>query len=438
MNLEALLLEEILPHVEKPSRYLGNELNVVRKERRADDLRFALAFPDLYDVGLSNLGILILYDILNRMDGVVAERAYMPAPDLEAMLRARGLPSFTWETKTPLSEFDAIGFSIQYELSVTNILTMLDLAGIPIRAEDRDDRHPITFAGGPCVYHPEPYARALDAIVIGDGEEAIVAIANTLRGTRGMHRRERLEELAAHSRRVRAAALSHGDRPRRRDSSRARRSHHQEGDDQEPGHGQLPDQLHRPVHAAGARPRVHGSAARLHAGMPLLPGGDDLSPGAGTLAGYDREAPRRDDLQDRLRRDLAVESFHVRLLQGEASRRALGEPAHPARRRGHAAVAAHGLVLGRSLGHGRDREEVRDHVRARSGDAAAARADQQMDSRRRAVADHGLRVRARLDEGEALLHDRPSHGNGRGRRSDRASWPWRCCGAGASCSPRPA
>ncbi len=196
MRLESILLEEILPRVEKPSRYLGNELNVVRKERRPGDLRFALAFPDLYDVGLSNLGILILYDILNRIDGVVAERAYAPAPDLEAMLRARGLPSFTWETKTPLSEFDAIGFSIQYELAVTNILTMLDLAGIPLRAEDRDDRHPITFAGGPCVYHPEPYARAIDAIVIGDGEDAIVAIAHALRGTRGMHRRERLEALS--------------------------------------------------------------------------------------------------------------------------------------------------------------------------------------------------------------------------------------------------
>ncbi len=195
-DLASILLEEILPRVEKPSRYLGNELNTVKKERRAGDLRFALAFPDLYDVGLSNLGILILYDILNRLDGVFAERAYAPAPDLEAMMRARGIPSFSWESKTPLSEFDAIGFSIQYELSMTNILTMLDLAGIPVRAEDRDDRHPITFAGGPCVYHPEPYARAIDAIVIGDGEEAIVGIANVLRGTRGRPRPERLAALA--------------------------------------------------------------------------------------------------------------------------------------------------------------------------------------------------------------------------------------------------
>jgi hypothetical protein len=149
VTLETILLDEILPRVEKPSRYLGNELNTVRKERRPGDLRFALAFPDLYDVGLSNLGILILYNILNGMDGVVAERSYAPGMDLEMQLRQRGLPIFSLETKTPLAEFDAIGFSIQYELAATNILTMLDLAGIPLRAEDRRDRDPIIFAGGP-------------------------------------------------------------------------------------------------------------------------------------------------------------------------------------------------------------------------------------------------------------------------------------------------
>ncbi|GJM44867.1 MAG: B12-binding protein [Gemmatimonadota bacterium] len=195
MSLEKILLDEILPRVEKPSRYLGNELNTVRKPFRSGDIRFALAFPDLYDVGLSNLGILILYDILNRVDGVVAERTYAPGVDLEAQLRSRGLPIFSWETKTPLSEFDAIGFSIQYELAATNILTMLDLSGIPIRSEDREDQHPIIIAGGPCVYHPEPYARFIDAFVIGDGEEAVVGVANVVRETRGRPRHERLEAL---------------------------------------------------------------------------------------------------------------------------------------------------------------------------------------------------------------------------------------------------
>ncbi|HMB71369.1 MAG TPA: TIGR03960 family B12-binding radical SAM protein, partial [bacterium] len=195
MSLADVLLDEILPRVEKPSRYLGNELNTVRKERKPGDLRFALAFPDLYDVGLSNLGILILYDILNRMDGVVAERSYAPGMDLEAMLRARGMPIFSWETKTPLGEFDAIGFSIQYELAATNILTMLDLAGIPIRAEDRGDRDPLIFAGGPCVYHPEPFSRFIDAFVVGDGEDAVVGLAKCVKETRGMPRHQRLKAL---------------------------------------------------------------------------------------------------------------------------------------------------------------------------------------------------------------------------------------------------
>jgi radical SAM family uncharacterized protein/radical SAM-linked protein len=195
VTLSEILLDEILPRVEKPSRYLGNELNTVRKERRPGDLRFALAFPDLYDVGLSNLGILILYNILNKMDGVIAERSYAPGVDLEALLRQRGLPVFTWESKTPLGEFDAIGFSIQYELAATNILTMLDLSGIPLRAEDRGDNDPLIFAGGPCVYHPEPFSRFIDAFVVGDGEDAVIGLATVTKETRGMPRHQRLQAL---------------------------------------------------------------------------------------------------------------------------------------------------------------------------------------------------------------------------------------------------
>ena len=196
LTLENTLLDDLLPRVAKPSRYLGNELNTVRRTPAPGDLRIALGFPDLYDVGLSNLGILILYRILNGLEGVSAERTYAPGVDLEALLRARGLPMFSWESKTPLGEFDVIGFSIQYELAATNILTMLDLSGIPIRSEDRDERHPIVIAGGPCVYHPEPFARFIDAFVIGDGEDAVVELATVLRETRGRPRHERLAALA--------------------------------------------------------------------------------------------------------------------------------------------------------------------------------------------------------------------------------------------------
>jgi radical SAM family uncharacterized protein/radical SAM-linked protein len=196
LDLEKTLFEDILPRVQKPSRYLGGELNAVRKSARPGDVRVALAFPDLYDVGLSNLGVLILYRMLNDLPGVVAERTYAPGVDLEALLRERDLPLFSWETKTPLAEFDAIGFSLQYELSAVNVLTMLDLAGVPLRAEARDDRHPLILAGGPCAYHPEPYAPFIDAFAIGDGEPVIASLVECVRETRGRPREERLRALA--------------------------------------------------------------------------------------------------------------------------------------------------------------------------------------------------------------------------------------------------
>ena len=179
-ELDHILDTDILPRVEKPSRYLGCEVNAIRKDPAEVDLRFALAFPDLYDLGLPNLGILILYETLNRQAGIAAERVYAPAADLEAILRERGLPLFSLESRTPLAEFDCVGFTLQYELCYTNILNMLDLAGIPVRSAERDDRHPIIIAGGPCVFNPEPLAEFIDAFAIGDGEDVVLEIAAAL------------------------------------------------------------------------------------------------------------------------------------------------------------------------------------------------------------------------------------------------------------------
>lgn len=180
-NLAAVLADEILPRVEKPSRYLGTEVNSVHKDARKVAVRLALCFPDLYDIGLGNLGLHILYAILNGREDTWAERVYAPAKDMEAELRTRGLPLFGWESKDALSAFDGIGFTLQSELTFTNILNVLDLAGLPLRTKDRREHDPLTFAGGPAVFNPEPLAPFFDFFVIGDGEDIVHEIADVLR-----------------------------------------------------------------------------------------------------------------------------------------------------------------------------------------------------------------------------------------------------------------
>ncbi|MBN1664615.1 MAG: TIGR03960 family B12-binding radical SAM protein [Deltaproteobacteria bacterium] len=173
-------LEDILYFVEKPSRYIGAEVNAVKKDRAACKLSFALAFPDTYEVGMSHLGLQILYAILNGIPEAAAERCYAPWPDMEQHLRKHNVPLSTLESHTPLHQFDMVGFSLQYELSYTNVLNMLDLGGIPVRSRDRQDGHPIVIAGGPCCFNPAPMSPFIDAFVIGEGEDVILEIARTV------------------------------------------------------------------------------------------------------------------------------------------------------------------------------------------------------------------------------------------------------------------
>ena len=170
-------IQDILPLIEQPSRYLGSEVNSIKKDPRQVKLSFALVFPDLYEIGASHLGLQILYNILNSHNEIAAERVYAPGLDMEAYLKSGSIPIMSLETQKPLHSFDVIGFSLLYELNYTNMLTIFDLAGIPFFARRRDLSYPLIIAGGPCTCNPEPVADFFDAIVIGDGEKVILELS---------------------------------------------------------------------------------------------------------------------------------------------------------------------------------------------------------------------------------------------------------------------
>ncbi|HVV20076.1 MAG TPA: TIGR03960 family B12-binding radical SAM protein [Pseudonocardiaceae bacterium] len=183
MSVESVFprLEPLLPQVRKPVQYIGGELNATVKDWAATDVRWCLMYPDAYEVGLPNQGVMILYEILNEMDGVLAERTYAVWPDLEALMRANHIPQFTVDSHRSVAAFDVLGVSFATELGYTNLLTALDLAGIPLHATDRTIDHPIVLAGGHAAFNPEPLADFVDAAVLGDGEEVVGAITAIVR-----------------------------------------------------------------------------------------------------------------------------------------------------------------------------------------------------------------------------------------------------------------
>ena len=164
-------LERILPKVQKPARYTGGEYNAVVKDRAQVDTRYALCFPDTYEIGMSNLGMRILYGAMNQVEGLWCERAFAPWGDMEEEMRREGIQLYGLESGDPLCDFDIIGFSLGYEMAYTNVLNMLDLAGLPLRSEERRDLAPLVVAGGTCAYNPEPLAPFVDFFVLGEGEE---------------------------------------------------------------------------------------------------------------------------------------------------------------------------------------------------------------------------------------------------------------------------
>ena len=171
-------LDKLLLKAEKPARYVGSELNEVIKNKEDINLRFAFAFPDVYEVGMSHLGMHILYNLLNSQDNIWCERVFAPWVDMEEIMRDNNIPLYALESKDELKDFDIIGFTLQYEMSYTNVLNMLDLANIPVRSEDRSEDMPLIIAGGPCAFNPEPLYNIIDLFVLGEAEEVTLELCN--------------------------------------------------------------------------------------------------------------------------------------------------------------------------------------------------------------------------------------------------------------------
>lgn len=189
--------DDILFKVEKPSRYTGGELNEIVKDLKEVDIRFAFCFPDVYEVGMSHLGSRILYHTINQRSDTYCERSFAPWPDMEEQLRKNNIPLFTLETKDSLKEFDILGFTLQYEMSYTNILNMLDMSGITIRASERGEDEPIVMAGGPCAYNPEPLYDIIDFFEIGEGEEMMNDVLDVYKKYKGKgKKKEFLREIS--------------------------------------------------------------------------------------------------------------------------------------------------------------------------------------------------------------------------------------------------
>ncbi|MBR4812391.1 MAG: TIGR03960 family B12-binding radical SAM protein, partial [Lachnospiraceae bacterium] len=198
MKNQLALSDDILLRVEKPARYIGGEINMVVKDPDKVDIRFAMCFPDVYEVGMSHLGIQILYDLFNRREDTYCERVYSPWVDLDKIMREEHIPLFTLETQSPVKNFDFLGITLQYEMCYTNVLQILDLAGIPLHSEDRTEEDPIVIGGGPCSYNPEPIADFFDFFYIGEGETVYDDILDLYKANRadGGTRRDFLRKVS--------------------------------------------------------------------------------------------------------------------------------------------------------------------------------------------------------------------------------------------------
>ena len=376
-----LRLERILPGVQKPARYTGGEINQVVKDWDSVRSHVALIFPDLYDLGMSNLGWAILYDELNQRPDTLAERAFAPWSDMEAALRQQDIPLYSLETKHPLSQFDILGFSLPYETLYTNTLNILDLAGIPLFSAERTERHPLVIAGGHSTYNPEPMHAFIDAFVIGEGEDVIHEIVDAQQAWKasGAPRGELLRALAGIWGVYVPALYEAHYNPDGTFSDLVRLDETaplpvmKRIDARLPAHHPLA----RPLYRHGPQPRPDRDHARLHPRLPLLPRRDDHPPGARAAGGRDPGGHRRGHRRNRLRGSGPALAVLLGLYEysgaGQGSQRALRRQA-PLR---FAALPAHRELLGRSDGCSAGFAPLRLHPGARSRHRAHARDHQQ-------------------------------------------------------------
>ena len=290
-------LERLLPQVSKPIQYVGGELGAVVKDWDSATVRWALMYPDAYEVGLPNQGVQILYEVLNEQPDVLAERTYAVWPDLEELMRDHGVPQFTVDAHRPVRAFDLFGISFATELGYTNLLTALDLAGIPLIARRPQRGRPVVVAGGHAAFNPEPIADFIDAAVLGDGEEAVLEITDIVRAVEGRGQPGRARRAAAapgpHRGRLCAALLRRRLPARRADpAGRAepprRAVPGPQAHDDGPRRVAVPAQATRA--AGGDRPRAvrGGDLPRLHPRLPVLPGRHDHPAGAGAVDHHGR------------------------------------------------------------------------------------------------------------------------------------------------------
>ena len=417
-------IEEILPLVTKPSRYLGNEFHVVRKDPSSVDLQWLLILPEVYEIGMSHWGLKILYDILNRRPDTLAERAYCPWIDMEERMRRGGIPLFSLETRRPAREFDLVGFSLQYEMTATNILTCLDLAGIPIWAQDRTDSDPLVIGGGPCVSNPEPLAEFFDLFLIGDGEEAVHAISDRVRDTRGMPRLERLKALAGvpglyvpglYESRYDDAGRLIGTFPTCPEApKRVVRTFLTDLEDAPyPAKPLVP--LQEVVQDRLSIEVLRGCTQGCRfcqAGYPL--------PSAARAQSAEGDGPRGAGPQVHgLGRDLARLALDGRLHAARAAGRGAEQALRGRQDLDRPALAARRQLRGRDRRQGARGQEDGLHLRARGGERAAAPRGQQADHRRGVLHRGPRRLRARVAADQDLHDDRHADRDDGRRRGDR-------------------